>query len=200
MTPQAVRKATLTYPSGEKRLLHLMKLSRADFRWIDTGTGKEFDGVSYLEDGPAVRAMRVFVESDPSTVGIDLTIELVDPPPERRAAVVIAKLDKANNNAGWEDAIASIIEAETNVTPMASAFSDLMGYLFIHRAKFALALFPPTPAGQPRDLTMDGLLLNAIEQLAKATKQDFGNLVKILKRPVQQIAVARVVPKEQKLQ
>jgi len=44
---------------------------------------------------------------------------------------------------------------------------------------------------KPRDLVMDGLLLSVIEALQKVTREDYGNLVKILKQPVSEIAVVR---------
>jgi hypothetical protein len=136
-------------------------------------------------------------------VGVDLTITAVDPPPEARAASRIYRelwiSGKLPSDPSLEfvdlEPLADIIANETNIGALTTAFSELMAYCMIHRARFAQALYPVTAQGAPRDLTMDGLLYSAIEAMQKSTGQDFSNLLKPLKEPVSQIIGAKAMPK-----
>jgi hypothetical protein len=200
-----VKRAAFKYPDGNTIDFALVRREKGDFRWIYSADGSEVSGVVYLSESDAVRAMRVKIDHEPELVGVDLTISAVDPPPEARAATRIWRelwirgdLEKDKSHFEFVDLepLADIIANETNIGPLTTAFSELMAYIFLHRARFAQALYPVTAQGAPRDLTMDGLLYTAIEAMQKSTGQDFSNLLKPLKEPVSQIVGAKAMPKQ----
>jgi hypothetical protein len=199
-----VKRAAFAYPDGRKIEFALVKRERQDFRWIYAADSSEVSGVAYLSESDAVRALRVSIDHEPELVGVDLTIIAVDPPPEVRAAMVIVSryssgywdVSPATITECVSEAISDIIAHETNIGPLTTAFSELMAYVFIHRAKFAQALYPVTAQGSPRDLVMDGLLFTAIEAMQKSTGQDFSNLLKPLKEPVSQVVAVKAMPKK----
>ena len=203
-----VKRAVFKYPDGHEIPFALVKREKTDFRWIYAASGEEVSGVAYLSESDAIRSMRVKVDHEPELAGVDLTITAVDLPPEARAARRIVdhyrdgiayEISKENLPIA-EEIVADLIANETNISPLISAFSDLMAYIFGHRPAFARALFPVTAQGSPRDLVLDGLLYTAIEAMQKSTNQDFGNLIKILKEPVSQIMTAKAMPKKGQIQ
>jgi len=196
MPQQVIKKCLWRHADGQEQHFVLTKHGKADFRWIVTATGAEWDKIAYLEEADAVKKMRLFVETDPTCVGVDMTLSGVEPTPEQRAADCIDKVFNAGlTGQEYRERCAEIIASETNLPALTTAFSELLAYVMIHRPAFARALFPVTPQGEPRDLVLDGLLYAAIEAMQKSTGQDFGNMLKRLKEPVSQIMVAKGMPK-----
>jgi len=193
-TPQTVKRATLKDPQGIKADFLLQRHGKGDYRWSGVDT------TAYLSEEDAIRGMRATVEGKPEFVGWDLTIMGIEPPAALRAA---ARLVDKTFHEGWWKAVdktlveaQQVIEEETNSAALVDAVETLIAYIFLNRSKFAKALFPTTPAGEPRDLVCDGLLLTVIEALEKTTLQDHENLKKKLREPVSQILSARALPKE----
>jgi hypothetical protein len=189
MAAKAVKKAKLIFPDKREDNLVLLQVEPKVLRW-ETDGGREWDGVDYLDEATAIASIRVLVERDPAYVGVDLTVLSMDPTPAERAAGVI----------GFEfgmtevPRVAEIIAKETNIDGLTEHISTLIAYLFRHRPAFAKALFPVTEAGAPRDMVLDGLLLNVIQAMEKSTGQTFGNLTKILLEPVSVIQMASKLP------
>ena len=184
------QKAVLKYRDGRIQNLSLFRVEPTVQRWIIDDSGKEFSKVHYLSTHDAVKGLRVLVETDPNYVGVDLTIMAVEPPPEERAA---HRIDTDYDLLSAE-AIARIIQEETNISEVVRTAEELLAYLFTRRAIFAKALFPVQGGMAPRDMVMDGLLLGCIEALSKTTKQEYGNLLKILKEPVSNLQVVAALP------
>jgi hypothetical protein len=130
-------------------------------------------------------------------VGVDLTIYPVELPPEERAAERLAPIayDGRMYNDTDQAEITRIIREETNITEILDAAQSMVAYAFTRRDAYARALFPVQDGRMPRDLVFDGLLLTMVEALGKATKQDYQNIVRVLKEPVSSIQVARSMPK-----
>ena len=187
---KSVMRALIKHADARETRLVLIQREPTVFVWV-TEAGREFDGVHYTLKNIALKALRVAVETDPAFVGADLTIIPVEPPPSERAA---KRLAETASEAQAAD-IARVIEDETNISAISDAVQTLMAYIFLHRDAFAMALFPVKDGRRPRDLVMDGLLLNTVEALGKATKQDYVNLLTVLKEPVSQLLVAHQVPK-----
>jgi hypothetical protein len=197
---KAVWRDTRNAAAGEQ-LLFLVRHGKGDYRWVKAIDQKELDGVAYLDEGSAIRAMRLFVDHDPSMVGIDLTIGDIAPSPEVRAAKQIDSVFNAGvTGEEYRHVVAEIIARETNINGLTTAVSELLAYIFRCRVSFAAAVCPTMPGKVPRDLTMDGLLLAALEAMSKATGQDFSNLIRILKEPVGQILAVHGKPKGEQVQ
>jgi hypothetical protein len=197
-----VNKAVLRHRNGKEQSLSLLKIESGVFRWITDELTKPWDGIDYLDRSMAIKALRVRVETDPAYVGADLTITSPDPTPAERAAAEIIKAIDANLPIADTPCrtMAEIIDRETNLPALLDSFQTLMAYVFTRRLPFAMALFPTTAAGKPRDLVMDGLLLNAIEAIEKSTGQTFDSLRKQLEEPVSNLIVAHSLPKGAKTQ
>jgi hypothetical protein len=160
-----------------------------------TVDGKTWEALAvYESESIAIRQIRVAVDNDPDLVEIDLTIYPVDPPAEERAAAKI--LDRY----GFKDdgSLAAIIGRETNIAEITEHVQALLAYIFSRRRAFAAALFPIVDGKEPRDLVLDGILLSAIEAMAKSTKQDYGNLLAILRKPVSAIVTPNNHPMEER--
>ena len=202
MKPHPVKRATLKREPAATVELLLVRHEPRVFRW-HAAHGVPFDNVDYVAEVDALKALRVLVESSPEYVGVDLTIHSVTPPPEERAAEKITNYINEHGNPGplgpnnWTppgDRIASIIRSETGITELIEQAEVLVAFLFQRRRAYARALFPAPAGEEPRDLTLDGLLLELIEALQTATQNDYGNLVKILKEPVGNIKVVAAMP------
>lgn len=217
-----VKRAVWKHPDQPERQFFLEQVERACFRWLEPANNR-WDGVDYLDIGTALKAMRLYVESDPSCVGVDLTVFEVDPGPEERAALRILNtlwgdIERSRKDLGIEldrhsmvQRTIGLIAHETNIGPMTAAFSELIAFLMTRRVALccglALASMPPPviesinriiqSTGQTpgRDLAFDGLLHGAITEMGKSTGRDFTNLLKPLIEPVSKIVQARVVPK-----
>jgi hypothetical protein len=201
--PQVVKHAIWKRANAHDERFMLVKIERGVFRWIVVLTGQPWDGVDYLCEGDAIKSMRVTVESSPLYVGVDMTLEDVTPTPEERTAEKIwSRYDRQQYDSVYfpsprvaeVEALADIIRQETNLPALTTAVSEMLAWLWTRRRAIARALCPPTPNGEPRDITMDGLLLNCIEAMQTTTGQDFSGMIKSLKEPVGQIAIARNMP------
>jgi len=201
MTQYPVKAARIKLRDDSVRHLILIRKDKGDYRWINA-VGEEFDGVAYLDEVTAMKALRLAVEVDharPEFIGADLTIDPVGPPPSRRAAEKMSAVfhrDWDNDPEKAVEEATELIEQETRVSELLNAYQELLAYSFTRRPAFAKALFPKTPEGEPRDLVFDGLLLACIEATEKATLQDFDNLKKILKQPVSRIIGATSMPQK----
>ena len=211
-----INKAVLKHlPSGKTQNLSLFRIEQNVYRWVDDLTGKPCDGVDYLDISMAIKALRVRVETEPNMTGIDLMVLPVAPPPEERAARRIARLytfallkalplsseDVAEIDPGGAvDEVAEIIRNETGIDFLIEHTQTLLAFLFQRRLAYAKALFPTVQGQEPRDITLDGLLLQVIEAMQKATGQDYANLVKILKEPISTVKVVSALPPGAKIQ
>lgn len=196
MSERITHRAALKHPDGSTQTLALVRAGRGNYQWFDKVGQVPWVETVYLTDSNAIRAIRVYVDGDPSMVGVDLTITAAAEPPDVRAANLICA-----NDATSPDVVADIIDSETNVNGLTRAFSELMAYCFTRRPAFAVGVAlmtgqAPQPNAQHRDLAFDGLLLAAIEALAKATQEDYSNLTAKLKEPVSQLMVMKGSPEK----
>ena len=192
-----VMRAIVKHADARETRLVLIQKEPTVFVWV-TEDGREFDGIHYTLGNIALKAIRVCCDTDPAFVGCDLTLYPVEPPPSERAADrVVSYFEEFSGSSIDHDRgrMQKVIEEETNIAEISDAAQTLLAYIFLHRDAFAMALFPVKDGRRPRDLTMDGLLLNTVEALGKATKQDYTNLLTVLKEPVSDLIVAHHVPK-----
>ncbi len=180
--------------------LSLMRVEKHAFRWIDEVTGNPFDGVDYVEETDAVKALRVLVETDPKWVGIDLTVFPVAPPPEERAArrIVEAWRDSMIKRfdlpveqtcridmSGPINETAEIIRNETAIDKLVESTNVLVAYL-VQRIR------QPRPPGL--DMAQAGLLLDVLTALEKAQNVDLSNIRKVLTQDVTAIKTYSSMP------
>lgn len=199
---QICKRATIKDKHGDTTEQFLFRHAKGDYRWADKG-GNEFDGVAYLSEEDAIRAIRCKVEGEPEYVGADLTIFPVDPPPHVRAAEKCFEQQSLSVTPFRPfikqeviDMLAGIIEKETNIATLLDAYQTLLAHCFQRRRIYAKAQFPTVEGQEPRDLVFDGLLLTCIEETEKATRQNFDNLKKILMEPSSRIVTAHGVRKK----
>ncbi len=188
---KAVLRAVLKYPDQREQELTLFKVQDKCFRWVAMPSGRLHDGVDYLDERVAQKALRVYVESDPSMVGVDLTIRPMDPTVAERAAKLC--LDKffeydypGQLGNGLPEATAAIIEKETRINSLIDAAQTLIAYE-IQRMR------TPKPPGL--DMAHGGLILALIEEIEKATGQNFDNIRKMLTQDVDQVKVFSSMPR-----
>ncbi len=202
---QLINRAVIEFQGGRSVALSLFKTEPTVFRWVAESDGSRFDSCDYVTSSDAVKGLRVLVDGDPGYVGADLTIYPVEPPPEERAARrIVEELEIEDGyhtpNPYDIEKVAEIIRQETAIVELCEHTQTLLAYLFTRRDAFAQALFPTVHGQRPRDMVMDGLLLSAIEAMGKATRQDYANLVKILKEPVSNLIVSSRMPPGGKIQ
>jgi hypothetical protein len=196
-----VKRALLKCPDGRQQEFFLFRVEPAVFRFADAN-GRLWDGVDYLSENVALKAIRVSCDTDPAMVGVDLTIYPVELPPDERAATRIVSettgpIPAMNDDPALAAVIANvsrIIREETNITEIVEAVNTLLAFIVTRRDAYARAMFPVHGGRAPRDLTLDGLLLAAIEALGKATKQDYANIITALKEPVSSLQIAHNMP------
>jgi hypothetical protein len=188
-------KAVIKHADQRVQEWFLFRIEEKVYRWTNKD-GKLFNGVDYVSANIALRGIRVEIEKGVEWIGADLTIIPVEPPPSERAADrVVSYFEEFSGSSIDRGRMQKVIEEETNIAEISDAAQTLLAYIFLHRDAFAMALFPVKDGRRPRDLTMDGLLLNTVEALGKATKQDYTNLLTVLKEPVSNIAVVSNLPK-----
>lgn len=187
MTPQIKKRATLTHPHRPPQELHLMQIERGVFRWVTISAADRSFGPDYLTETDAIRGIRAEVESNPDMVGVDLTVFPVAPPPEVRAAKAIRDARNDVNPLFDVDMVAEIIRKETGIDGLLEHYQAMLAFLFQRRRAYAAALFPKVDGMEPRDITLDGLLLNCIEATEKSVGQGMDNLKAILNQPVSRI-------------
>jgi len=204
---EITKRAKLKFPDARERNLVLLKIEPKVYVWKTEG-GTDWDGVQYLEESTAISQLRVTIDHDPAYVGVDLTVTSPDPTPAQRAAEKIREGISEDLETtevpfvAWlyDNRIEKCINEETNIDPLVDHLQTLLAYLFRRRPAFAKAIFPVTEQGAPRDLTMDGLLLNVIQALEKTTGQKWENLTRLLMEPVSVISMASKLPPGGKVQ
>jgi hypothetical protein len=198
---QPIKRAVLKFPDAREQTLFLFRPEQTVFRWA-VDNGRLLDGVDYVTEADAIAQLRVLVEHDPAYVGVDLTVYSMEPSAADRAAKRITGrlfrlMDDYNdigNPARETELVAQIISEETNIDPLMDSVQTLVAYWFKNRRAFAMALYPMTPEGAPRDLTGDGLMLAVIEAMQKTAGTTWPNLTKILMEPVSTIKMASKMP------
>lgn len=185
MQPHPVRKAIIQF-EGKERTLLLFRLAEKQFRWqTESGDLWEPCQETYVDWETAVKQIRVAVDTDPKLVGAKLWIKPMEPPAEVRAAVKIAERYSLGAKGPRRDAavedIAKVIRETTNIGDLVEHFNNLIAYCFKCRIQFAMGVCPPTPGMVPRDLTMDGLLLECVTALEVTMDQKLPGLINKLK-------------------
>jgi len=186
MQPHPVKRAVLKLPDGRERTLLLVHTDKASYVW-QTPEGRVWEDLSvYADEATAIRMLRVGVDSDPALVGVDLTVYPMDPPPAERLAKRLSVRYGPWKETEVEEC-AKVIAEETALPELLDKTQTLLAYIFKNRLVFAMAVCPPTPGAQPRDLTMDGCLLEAIQAIEKSTGLKLDRLTSELMKPVSAI-------------
>ena len=183
-----INRAILRTAEQPERKLALFRVETKCFRWVTEPAGQPFDGIDYLSDHDAIKALRVLVETSPDYVGVDLTILPAEPAPEERAARRIVDdkeciFDEFADLA--HERIAEIIRQETGVDKLVESINLLLTYEFPRR------LHPKQPG---LDMTWGGLCLSVIEALEVATKTDLSNLKQQLAKGIETVKVYSSLP------
>lgn len=201
MTPQIMKQAVLKKPGLADKQLHLVRLEKGCYRWIEVLGEKPF-GPDWLSEHDAIKGIRVEIETNPEFVGVDLTVTTAQPSAEMRAAESVVEYYEtifatvadinARNPESRSEQVQSVMDCvtyETNLADLLEHFQVMLAYNFRNRRVYARALFPVRDGKEPRDLVGDGLLLNCIQAIEKSTGQKLDNLKAVLLEPVSNITV-----------
>jgi hypothetical protein len=181
-----IRKATLIYPDGSGQSLTLLKLREKAYKWSKrepSGAEVPYDDAEHTNIEQAVKALRVACEADPRKP--DLTVMGCEDAAQVRAARRIEEAIVANLDFDTMDSIAEIIAEETNSSNLCAALNGLLTHLMSRLGVSDPALNP--------------ILLEAVVQLEKATKEDYTNIKKRLSEAISQVQHMVKLVKEQGL-
>ncbi len=170
---KAVKRAVLKFSDAREQECLLMRVEEKAFRWLMANSGRTFDGIDYLDEPMAIKAIRVAIETDPAYVGVDLTIYAMDPTPVERAAKAILEDPSCRTRmtAGYLDLheVTAIIERETNLTAFLEASEVMFAYLFTRNAY--------------RDMALSGLMWQYLIEIEKVKRVDLSKMKEAIGDP-----------------